>query len=120
MWVEAIRKNKNLTKYKRIQRLLNFKITKAYRTISYDTSCMIVGIGSIQITIEQKVQNYMATEINNSEYDEPLEARYLRHPAEIAIVHEVENGTMCTAEVYTDGGKIGDNVGTADIRTCEL
>ena len=29
MWVEAIRKNKNLAKYKRIQRLLNIKIAKA-------------------------------------------------------------------------------------------
>jgi len=29
IWIEAIRKNKNLTKYKRIQRLMNIKIAKA-------------------------------------------------------------------------------------------
>ena len=57
----------------------------------------------------------MATEINNVEYDAPLEVRYWRHPAEIATVHEVENSTMYTAEVYTDGSKIGDNVGAAGI-----
>ena len=34
IWIEAIRKNRNLTKYKRIQRLINIKIAKAYRTIS--------------------------------------------------------------------------------------
>jgi hypothetical protein len=34
IWIEAIRKNKNLTKYKRIQSLINVKIGKAYRTIS--------------------------------------------------------------------------------------
>ena len=44
IWVKAIRKNKNLTKYKRIHRLLNIKIAKAYRTISYDASCMIAGV----------------------------------------------------------------------------
>jgi hypothetical protein len=41
MWIEAIRKNKNITKYERIQRLMNIKIAKAYRTISYDASCVI-------------------------------------------------------------------------------
>jgi hypothetical protein len=56
IWIEAIRKNKNLTKYKRIQSLINVKIGKAYRTISYDASCMIAGIRPIQITIQQKVR----------------------------------------------------------------
>ena len=51
MWVEAIRKNRNLIKYKRIQRLINIKITKAYRIISYDASCVIAGVRPIQITI---------------------------------------------------------------------
>jgi len=81
IWVEAIRKNKNLTKYKRIHRLLNIKIAKAYRTISYDASCVIAGVRPIQITIEKKVQTYMVKQINNLEYDAPLEVRYWRHPA---------------------------------------
>jgi hypothetical protein len=37
IWIEAIRKNRNLRKYKRIQGLINIKIAEAYRTISYDT-----------------------------------------------------------------------------------
>jgi len=53
--------------------------------------------------------------INNVEYDALLELRYWRHPAEIATVHEVENGNMYTAEVYTDGSKIGDKVEAAGI-----
>jgi len=57
----------------------------------------------------------MATKINNLEYDAPLEVRYWRHPAELAIVHEVENGAMYTTEVYTYGSKIGDSVGAARI-----
>jgi hypothetical protein len=76
IWVDALQKNKNLTKYKRIRRLMNIKIPKAYRAISYDASCMIAGVQPIQITTEQKVQTYMAMKLNNLEYDAPLEVRY--------------------------------------------
>jgi ribonuclease HI len=57
----------------------------------------------------------MTTKINNLEYDVLLEVRYWRHPAELAIIHDVENGTMHTTEVYTDGSKTGDNVVAAGI-----
>jgi hypothetical protein len=62
-----------------------------------------------------KGTTYMATKINNLEYDAPLEVRYWQHPAELATIHEVENGSTYTTEVYTDGSKIGDNVGAAGI-----
>jgi len=52
IWLEAIRKSKNVTKYKRIQRLMNIKISKAYRTVTYDSSCVIAAVRPIQITIE--------------------------------------------------------------------
>ena len=107
--LEAVGKNRSLTKYKRIRRLINVKIAKAHRTISYDASCVIAGVRPIKITIEQKVQAYMVTKINNLEFNTPLEVRYRLHPAELAIMHEVENGTTYTAEAYTDGSKIGDN-----------
>jgi len=44
IWLEAIRINENLTKYKIIQRIINFKITKAYRTITYNACCVIAGV----------------------------------------------------------------------------
>jgi hypothetical protein len=69
----------------------------------------------IQITIEQKLQSYIATKINKLEYDARFEVRCWRHPAELAIIHEVENGTRYKTTVYTDGSKIGDNVGAAEI-----
>ena len=111
IWVEAIRKNKKLTKYKRIQRLINIKIAKAYRTISYDASCVIAGVRPMQITIEQKVQTYMATKFNNLEYDSPLEVSYWLHPAELAIVHEVENGTMYTTKYIQTAVKLETTLG---------
>jgi hypothetical protein len=57
----------------------------------------------------------MATKISNLEYDAPLDVRYWQHPAELVIIHEVENGTMYTTEVYTVSSKIGDTVGAAGI-----
>jgi hypothetical protein len=51
VWVEATWKNRNHTKYKRIQRLINIKIAKAYQTVSYDASCVTAGVRPIQITI---------------------------------------------------------------------
>ena len=44
---------------------------KAYQSISCDVSCVIAGVRPIQITIEKKVQTYMATKINNTGYDAP-------------------------------------------------
>jgi hypothetical protein len=76
IWVEAILKNRNLTKYKIIQRLINIKIAKAYWTISYDASYVIAGVQPIQITIEQMVQTCTAAKINNQEYDVPLVVKY--------------------------------------------
>jgi hypothetical protein len=72
---------------------------KAYWTVSYDASCVIAGVWPIQVIIKYKVQNYKVTKINNSEYDTPLEIRYLRHPAELLIIHEVDNSTVYTTEV---------------------
>jgi ribonuclease HI len=56
----------------------------------------------------------MATKINKLVYDAPLEVSYWRYPTELAIIHEVENGTGYTT-VYTDGSKIGDKVGATGI-----
>jgi ribonuclease HI len=68
-----------------------------------------------QVSIDQKIQTYMATKINNKEYDAPLEVRYWRHPAELATICEVENGSIYTTEVCRDRSKVGDNVGAAGI-----
>ena len=115
VWIEAIRKRRNLAKYKRIQRLMNIKIAKAYRTISYEASCVIAGEPPIEILLGQKVQTYVNTKVNNSDYDAPLEVRHWRHPAELVTIREAKNGTLYTTEVYTDGSKTGDKVGAAGV-----
>ena len=39
----------------------------------------------------------------------------IKNPVKLAIIHEVENGTMYTNEVYIDGSKIEYNIGAAGI-----
>jgi hypothetical protein len=57
----------------------------------------------------------MVTKIKNLGYDAPLEVRYWRHPAELAIIHDVDHSTIDTTEMYTDGSRIGDRAGAAGI-----
>jgi len=94
---------------------MNIKLAKAYRTISYDASCVTTAVRPIEITIEHIVETYMVTTIKNPEYDAPLEVRYWRHPAELPTIRELENGSTYATEVYTDSSKIGDHFGAAII-----
>jgi hypothetical protein len=52
---------------------------------------------------------------NGLEYDAPLEIRYWRHPAQLAIISKVEYGTIYTSSVYPDGSKIRDKFEAAVI-----
>jgi hypothetical protein len=78
-------KQNNLKKFHRVQRMMNIKIAKAFRTLSYEASCVLAGILPIRLAIDGKVRTYKATH-NNTEYDAPLEVRYWPHPAEIPLI----------------------------------
>ncbi|KAJ4447342.1 hypothetical protein ANN_09347 [Periplaneta americana] len=71
IWEKALTKQNNLRKYQRVQRLMNIKIAKAFRTLSYDASCVIAGVLPVRLVIEEKVRIYRATH-KNMEYDAPL------------------------------------------------
>jgi len=55
VWVGAITKNIYLQKLQSAQRLINIKIAKVYRTISFEASCVIAGVLPIGLVIERKV-----------------------------------------------------------------
>ena len=55
---KALKNKNNLRKYQRVQRILNVKIAKAYRTLSYEASCVLAGIRPIRLAIEEKARNY--------------------------------------------------------------
>jgi hypothetical protein len=53
VWDEAVVKQRNLRVLQRVQRMINIKIVKAYRTISFKASCMMAGVPPIGIVIEE-------------------------------------------------------------------
>ena len=53
VWEEAVAKHRNLRKLQRAQRLINIKIAKAYRTISFEASSLMAGLPPIGIVIAE-------------------------------------------------------------------
>jgi hypothetical protein len=57
VWAEKIENTSHRKKLTRVQRLINIKIAKAYRTVSNDSLCRITGLTRIHIKIKKR-QNY--------------------------------------------------------------
>jgi len=94
--------------------MMNIKISKAFRTLSYEASCVLAGVRPIRLVIEEKVRTYKATH-NNTEYDAPLEVRYWPHPAEIPSIRAPTEIPHNVINIFTDGSKIGGKVGAAAV-----
>ena len=58
VWEEAVTKQRFLRIMQSTQRLINIKIVKAYRTISYKASCVMAAVPPIGIVIAGMVQLY--------------------------------------------------------------
>jgi hypothetical protein len=83
VWEEAIRKQRNLQKLQRVQRLINIKTAKAYRTISFEASCVMAGVPPIGIVAGERVQLYRVKHsLTRSEHecDVPLPVKDWPHP----------------------------------------
>jgi predicted component of viral defense system (DUF524 family) len=68
----------------RVQRLINIKIAKAYRTISFKDSCMMAGVPPIGILTEEKARLYKVKhKAERCEYEcnMPLPVKEWPHPA---------------------------------------
>ena len=114
VWEEAAGKLRNLRKLQRVQRLMTIKITKAYRTISYDASCVMAGVPPIAIVIAEKAQLYKSKHCMEGaafEYDMPVPVTDWPHPARRANIMETSDSISYATEIYTDGSKIGGKVG---------
>jgi len=93
---------------------MNIKIAKAFRTLSYEASCVLAGVRPIRLAIEEKLPTYKATH-NNIEYDAPLEVRYWPHPAEIPLIRAPTEIPHNVINIFTDGSKIGGKVGATAV-----
>jgi hypothetical protein len=112
VWEKAITKQYNLRKYQVVERMMNIKVTKALRTLSYEASCVLTAVRPIRLAVEEKVRTYKATH-NNIEYDAPLEERYWPHPVEIPLIRAPTEIAHNVINLFTDGSKIARKVGAA-------
>ena len=70
VWEEAAGKPKNKHMLQRVQRMFNIKIAKAYRTISFEASCLMASVPPIGLVKDEKASQYMIK--HNPECDLPL------------------------------------------------
>ena len=116
VWSEALQKQNSLTKLQRVQRMMNIRIAKAHRTLSFEASCVVAGVKPIGVSIEEFVKIYEAThksEEDTEDFDKPLQLMHWPHPADRIIISEVKSSLTYSVEIYTDGSKIQGKVGAA-------
>jgi len=80
VWKEAVAKQKNIHLLQRVQRMINIKIAKAYRTISFEAPCMMAGVPPIQLVKEEKASRHIIK--HNPEYEAPLPVTEWLHPTQ--------------------------------------
>jgi ribonuclease HI len=114
VWEEAVAKHRNLHKLQRAQRLINIKIAKVYRTISFEASCLMAGVPPIGIVMAEKVQLYKrkhCTERSAYECDLPVPVTDWPHPAWRVTITETSDLIPYATQIYADSSKIGGKVG---------
>jgi ribonuclease HI len=122
IWIKALAKNTYKMKLIRVQRLINIRIAKSYRTVSNEALCVINVLTPIDIKLEETAQLYQITRSNKrgKEHDtlpanwpqnidhEALPEDWL-HPAD--TVRITEHHEDVAIQIYTDGSKSAQGVG---------
>ena len=114
VWEEAAAKQKIIRMLQRVQRLIYIKIAKAYRTISFEASCVMTGVPPIGLVIEEKASRHKIK--HNPECDLPLPVKEWPHPTRrrngrltLLVDRQTELRNMPTEQrtimIFTDGTK---------------
>ena len=113
VWRSAMEKNCNRTLYSRVQRLMNIKIAKAYRTTSSDALCILTCDAPVQLKAEEATNLYRITkDKQNERLDHETEPQDWTQPADTVRICEQNELTEHTVRMYTDGSKTEHGVGS--------
>jgi hypothetical protein len=113
VWIRAMEKNCNRTLYNRVQRLINIKIAKAYRTTSNDALCLITGNTPIEMKAEEAANLYRITkDKQNQLLDHETEQQDWTHPADTVRIDDQNELTDHSVHIHTDGSKHHHGVGS--------
>ena len=114
VWEEASSKTRNLVKLQIVQKLINITILKAYRTVAFETSCVLAGVPPIGIAIEECARLYKImhnTERREFECEQPQPVKEWPRPALRPSCMEPRESMQYSKVIFTDGSKTGDKVG---------
>jgi len=106
VWIEAMYFEHNRQKYIRVQRLINIRIAKAFRTTSSEALCMLTGMTAILIKLEKETARHKIKQNSahrDKEWDCDVGIKNWPHPAEVGAIHEVVGNEERSIQVYTDG-----------------
>jgi hypothetical protein len=104
IWYKATDIASNKQKLRRVQRLINIKIGKAYRTVSNEALCALTGLTPITIKIKEASQYYSIIRGCKRE-DIKVETRMgtqnWQHPAEtITLLSEIKQGQKHSSNIH--------------------
>jgi len=108
VWIEAMKYRHNRQTYIRVQRLINLRMARAYRTTSSEALCILTGMTPIVLKLEEVVKQYTLKVKQQQQainLDHDVEHKYWPHPAKVISIQEVENYEEATISAYTDGSK---------------
>jgi ribonuclease HI len=116
VWIKALEKECNRKIYNRVQRLINIKIAKAYRTPSNEALCTLTGLTPIIIKAEEEAKIYsIMKDSHQNEIDTDEKTNHWLHPAEhVRIIETPEEEEKEDIHIYiynTDGSNSEDGVG---------
>jgi hypothetical protein len=113
VWIKAMEKYCNRTLYNRVQRLMNIKIVKAYRTTSNDALCVVTGNTQIEMKAEEAANIYRITkDKQNQLLDHETEPQDWTHPADTVRICDKNELTEHSIHIFTDGSKHEHGVGS--------
>jgi len=113
--IEAMKYEYNRLKYIRMQRLMNIRMAKAFRTTSSEALCILVRMTPIIIKTEEAVKQYNIRKGKGSQTqlsEREVELKNWPHPADAVKIIEVKEYKEQTIQAYTDGSKNEHGLGT--------
>ena len=115
IWVKAMTLKSYKDKIIRVQRIINIKIAKAYRTVANEARCVLTGLAPIAINVEEMTKLYELTKVSSNKknviVENDMEVKHRQHPAD-AITRMLEDtDERRLIQIYTDGSKTEKGVG---------
>ena len=114
VWINAINNASYKLKLIRVQRLINIRIAKAYRTVSNEALCMIMGLTPIHIKLEETALYYSLTKEGRKGdvmIDKDTTSKHWLHPAVTMNILTNNNEDKSKIQIFTDGSKGERGVG---------